>query len=85
MTLWLIFQHMANFLSAFPELFLQSADEFIFLALSIFEVIVGQLSVLLLKLAFDFIPGALELQFVHTQSSLLAHVLVCRLETLNWV
>ena len=66
---------MANFLSTFPKLFLQSADEFIFLALSIFEVIVGQLSILLFKLAFDFIPGALELQFVHTHSSLLADVL----------
>jgi hypothetical protein len=76
-------QHMANFLSTFPKLFLQSADEFIFLALSIFEVIVGQLSILLLKLAFDFIPRALELQFVHTHSSLLADVLVCRLPTVR--
>lgn len=70
---------MADFLSVFPKLFLQSADEFIFLALGILEVIVCQLSILLLKLAFDFIPGALELQFVHTHSSLLADVLVCRL------
>ena len=52
---------MADFLSVFPKLFLQSADEFIFLALGILEVIVCQLSILLLKLAFDFIPGALEL------------------------
>jgi hypothetical protein len=70
---------MADFLSTFPKPFLQSSDEFIFLALGIFEVIVSQLSILLLKLAFDFIPGAFELQFVHTHRSLLADVLVCRL------
>jgi hypothetical protein len=30
---------MADFLSTFPKLFLESSDEFIFLALGIFEVI----------------------------------------------
>ena len=66
------FQHVAHFLGSFSESFLQSADEFIILALSIFEVVVGQLCILLFKLAFDFIPRTFELQFVHTNSSPLA-------------
>jgi hypothetical protein len=63
------FQQVAHFLGTFSESFLQSADEFIILALSIFEIVVGQFGILLFKLAFDFIPRTFELQFVHTDSS----------------
>jgi hypothetical protein len=65
----LMFQHLAYFLCTLTELFLKSANQLVFLAFSEGEVVVSQLSVLLLELAFDFIPGALELEFVHINYS----------------
>jgi len=64
-----MFQHLAHFLCALSELFLKFANQLVILAFSVGEVVVGQLSVLLLELAFDFIPGALELEFVHVSDS----------------
>jgi hypothetical protein len=64
-----MFQHLAHFLCALSELFLKFANQLVILAFSVGEVVVGQLSVLLLELAFDFIPGALELEFVHINCS----------------
>ena|SRR5215469_5638188 len=57
----LIFKHPPHFLCALSELFLKFADQFVILAFRIREIIVGQLSVLLFELTFDFIPGAFEL------------------------
>ena len=43
---------------------LQTAQQFVFLDLHGHEIVVGQLRVLLLELAFQFVPLALERQFV---------------------
>jgi hypothetical protein len=64
-----MFKHLAHFLCALPELFLQSADQFLILAFGVGEIVVGQLSVLLFELALDFIPGAFELELVHINCS----------------
>ena len=64
-----MFQHLAHFLCALSELFLKFANQLVILAFSVGEVVVGQLSVLLLELALNFIPGALELEFVHINYS----------------
>jgi hypothetical protein len=61
----LMFQYLAHFLCALSELFLKFANQLVILAFSVGEVVVGELSVLLLELALNFIPGALELEFVH--------------------
>jgi hypothetical protein len=65
----LVFQHLAHFFCALSKLLLKSANQLVFLAFSVGEVVVGQLSALLLELAFDFIPGAFELEFVHINCS----------------
>ena len=64
-----MFQYLAHFLCALSELFLKFANQLFILAFSVGEIVVGQLSVLLLELALDFIPGALELEFVHINYS----------------
>ena len=73
----LLFQHLAHFLCALSELFLKFPNQLVILAFSVGEVVVGQLSVLLLKLTFDFIPGALELEFVHISYSELGRAVGC--------
>jgi hypothetical protein len=73
-----MFQHLAHFLCALSELFLKFAHQLVILAFSVGEVVVGQLSVLLLELALDFIPGALELEFVHINCSGLGGTVVIR-------
>ena len=65
----LVFDYLANFLSALAELLLKPADELVFLSLRIFEVVVSQLGVLLFKLTFDLVPRAFDLEFVHINSS----------------
>jgi hypothetical protein len=54
-----------------------SANQLVILAFSVGEIVVGQLSVLLLELALDFIPGALELEFVHINYSGLGGTVGC--------
>jgi hypothetical protein len=73
----LMFQHLAHFLCALSELFLKFANQLVILAFSVGEIVVGQLSVLLLELALDFIPGALELEFVHINYSGLGGAVGC--------
>ena len=72
-----MFHHLAHLLCALSELFLKLANQLIILAFSVGEVVVGQLSVLLFELAFDFIPGALELEFVHINYSGLGGAVGC--------
>jgi hypothetical protein len=72
-----MFQHFAHLLCAFSELFLKFANQLVILAFSVGEIVVGQLSVLLLELALDFIPGALELEFVHINYSGLGGTVGC--------
>jgi hypothetical protein len=72
-----MFQHLAHFLCALSELFLKFANQLVILAFSVGEVVVGQLSVLLLKLTLGFIPGALELEFVHINYSGLGRAVGC--------
>jgi len=72
-----MFQDLAHFLCALSELFLKFANQLVILAFSVGEVVVGQLSVLLLELALDFIPGALELEFVHINCSGLGGTVGC--------
>ena len=73
----LLFKHFSHFLRALSQLFLKFANQLVILAFSVGEVVVGQLSVLLLELAFDFIPGALELEFVHINCSGLGGTVGC--------
>jgi hypothetical protein len=72
-----MFQHLAHFLCALAELSLKFANQLVILAFSVGEVVVGQLSVFLLELTLDFIPGALELEFVHINYSGLAGGVGC--------
>lgn len=55
-----MFQHLAHFLRALSELFLKLAEQLVVFTFSVGKVVVAQLSVLLLELALDFIPGALN-------------------------
>src|SRR6266446_4225982 len=72
-----MFQYLAHFLCALSELFLKFANQLVILAFNVGEVVVGQLSVLLLELALNFIPGALELKFVHINYSRLGGAVGC--------
>jgi hypothetical protein len=67
-----MFQHLAHFLRALSELFLKLAEQLVVFTFSVGKVVVAQLSVLLLELALDFIPGAFELEFVHVNYSALS-------------
>ena len=71
------FQHLTHFLCTLSELFLKFTNQLVIFAFSVGEVVVGQLSVLLLELALDFIPGALELEFVHINCSGLGGTVGC--------
>jgi hypothetical protein len=64
-----MFKHLAHFLCALSELLLNFAYQLVILALSVGKVVVSQLSILLFELAFDFVPGTLESEFVHTNYS----------------
>jgi hypothetical protein len=68
----LMFQHLAHFLRALSKLFLKLAEQLVVFTFSVGKVVVAQLSVLLLELALDFIPGAFELEFVHVNYSALS-------------
>ncbi len=72
-----MFQYLAHFLCALSELFLKFANQLVILAFNVGEIVVGQLSVLLLELALNFIPGALELKFVHINYSGLGGAVGC--------
>jgi hypothetical protein len=61
----LLFKHFSHFFRALSELFLKFAHQLVILAFCVSEIVIGQLSVFLLKLTLDFIPGAFELEFVH--------------------
>src|ERR1700751_2697152 len=61
----LLFKHFSHFLRAPSQLFLKFANQLIILALCVGEIVIRQLSILLFKLALDFIPRAFELEFVH--------------------
>ena len=61
----LLLEYFSHFLRRLSELFLKFAYQFVLLAFGVGEVVVGQLSVLLFKLALDFIPRAFELEFIH--------------------
>lgn len=66
---FLAFDYLADLFSALAEFLLKPADELVFLSLRIFEVVVSQLGVLLFELAFDLVPGAFDLEFVHINDS----------------
>jgi hypothetical protein len=57
----------SDFLFGAPELFLQPAEEFVVFALGKGQVVVGEVGILLLELAFDFIPGAFDFEFSHSE------------------
>ncbi len=61
-----MFQHLAHFLCALAELFLKFANQLFILAFSVGE-----------EFALDFIPRALELEFVHINYSGLAGGVGC--------
>ena len=76
-----MFKHLPHFLCAFSELFLKSANQFVILTFCVCEIVVGQLGVLLFELTFDFVPGAFELQFIHSSYSAVAKQSVVLLGT----
>ena len=57
-----------DFLLGAPELFLQPPEQFIILAFGKGEIVVGQVGILLLELAFDFVPGAFDFEFGHSEN-----------------
>ena len=64
-----MFKHLPHFFCALSKLFLKFANQFVVFAFRVGEIVVRQLSVLLFELTLDFIPGAFELEFVHTNYS----------------
>ena len=46
---------------------LQAAQQFLILAFGEREIVVGQVAVFLLQLAFDFVPSAFEFEFSHSK------------------
>ena len=79
----LMFQHLAHFLRALSKLFLKLAEQLVVFTFSVGKVVVAQLSVLLLELALDFIPGAFELELVHVNYSPLSAQLAVLEEVLQ--
>jgi hypothetical protein len=55
-----LFEFPPEIFLALPETFLDSSQHFVFLALREHQVIIGQLTIFLLELAFDLIPAAFE-------------------------
>lgn len=49
-----------DFLAGFSELLLEAADQFLFLALGIREIIVGEFAIGLAEFAFDDVPISFE-------------------------
>jgi hypothetical protein len=63
----ILFEEMPHVGSRAANPLLDAADELVFLPLRIFQIVIGQITVGLLKLAFDDIPISLQIQlrFVH--------------------
>ena len=61
-----LFDHPPQIFFGFPEFLLESAQQFVILPLTKRQVVIGQISILLLKLTFDLVPGTFHLKFVHT-------------------
>lgn len=59
----------ADVVLGFTKAFLQAPEKFLLLAFSKDEIVVGQLPILLLQLAFDFVPVAFEVERSHTSES----------------
>ena len=52
----------AQFFLGFAELLLEAAEDFFIFAFREEQIIIGELGILLLELAFDFMPGAVEFE-----------------------
>jgi hypothetical protein len=59
----------ADVVFRFAELLLESTEQFLFFAFCEGKVVVGELTVLLLQLAFDFVPVAFEVDSSHAPES----------------
>jgi hypothetical protein len=62
----------ADIFLRFPQSLLQPAQEFLLLAFRESQVVIGQLTVLLLQLAFDLVPMASQVHRGHIRESPMA-------------
>jgi hypothetical protein len=58
---------LGDLFSAFAELLLQMAKQFLFLALGVVQIVIGEIGELLPELPFQLVPFTFELELVHVQ------------------
>jgi hypothetical protein len=57
--------HLSDFVLTLSEFFLQPSKQFIFFTFRKHQIIIGEISVLLFKLALQLVPRAFDLELVH--------------------
>jgi hypothetical protein len=63
---WLQFlDHLSDFVLTLSELLLKPSKHFIFFTFREHQIIIGEISVLLFKLALQLVPRAFDFKFVH--------------------